>query len=306
MELKQLEYLVTSVECGSLSKAAEALYTSQPNVSKVIKNLEKELAVNILSRSSRGVALTEAGEQIYEYARNMLKTSKIIQDVATHKSCRHLRVATYPSNMVAHKLTDYYKKNEKHTIHIEYLSGTTEEVVEYVHTNTVDLGIVYLPKFQVQAFNQILLRKGLKFQPFRECNLCLYVGKDHPYYKRDQVGYEDLKAQKLVQRMRDYFSVVDQMDVISHGLAGAQNMEHIIHTNSDHVVMQMLKHTDLCNIGLDVLDMRFKDAEIKKVDIKGGEGCIEVGYISRQLYILSSQDRGFLECLKTLFENKEV
>lgn len=115
-----------------------------------------------------------------------------------------------------------------------------------------------------------------------------------------------MKAQKLVQRMRDYFSVVDQMDVISHGLAGAQNMEHIIHTNSDHVVMQMLKHTDLCNIGLDVLDMRFKDAEIKKVDIKGGEGCIEVGYISRQLYILSSQDRGFLECLKTLFENKEV
>lgn len=43
MELKQLKFYLTCVECGSLGKAAEKLYTTQPNVSKVIHALEDEL-----------------------------------------------------------------------------------------------------------------------------------------------------------------------------------------------------------------------------------------------------------------------
>ncbi len=304
MELKQLEYLVTAVECKSLSKAAEALYTSQPNVSKVIKNLEKELGIEILKRTSRGVCLTEPGEQIYEYARNMLKTSKVIQDIATHKSYRQLRVASYSSNMVANKMTDYYKMNSGNALHIEYLSGTVEEVVEYVHTNAADLGIIYFPKHQLPALNQILSRKGLRFQSFKECRLCLYVGKNHPLFQKDEVEFEDLKALKLVQGRWDYFSVVEQMDIISKGKTGPLNMEHIVHTNSEHVVMNMLKNTDLCNISLDLLDIRYKDADINKIMIRGSEASLEVGYLTRQLYILSSQDKGFLNCLKELFEKE--
>ena len=43
MELKQLEYFMVTCEKGSFNKAAECLYTTQPNVSKVISSLEKEL-----------------------------------------------------------------------------------------------------------------------------------------------------------------------------------------------------------------------------------------------------------------------
>ena len=43
MDMKQLEFFVTACERGSLSKAAECLYTSQPNISKNIRSLEREL-----------------------------------------------------------------------------------------------------------------------------------------------------------------------------------------------------------------------------------------------------------------------
>ena len=72
MDLKQLQYFVVSVESGSFKKAAEMLYTTQPHISKSIKNLETELNVQLLERKARGVEVTESGKKIYEYACNML------------------------------------------------------------------------------------------------------------------------------------------------------------------------------------------------------------------------------------------
>ena len=80
MELKWLEYFVVSVDAGSLSKAAEILYTTQPNVSKIIKELEDSLGVLLLERGRRGVVMTEEGQQIYKYARQMLECRENISD----------------------------------------------------------------------------------------------------------------------------------------------------------------------------------------------------------------------------------
>ena len=57
MELRQLEYFMITCEKGSFNQAAECLYTTQPNVSKVISSLEKELGRPLFERSSRGITL---------------------------------------------------------------------------------------------------------------------------------------------------------------------------------------------------------------------------------------------------------
>ncbi|MBR5510379.1 MAG: LysR family transcriptional regulator [Lachnospiraceae bacterium] len=68
MELKQLQYFVACAELGSFSKAADELYTTQPNVSKIIKSLEEELGFELFERQKRGIQLTEKGQLIYEQA----------------------------------------------------------------------------------------------------------------------------------------------------------------------------------------------------------------------------------------------
>lgn len=75
MDLKQLQYFVVSVESGSFKKAAEMLYTTQPHISKSIKNLETELNVQLLERKARGVEVTESGKKIYEYAGGCVQNS---------------------------------------------------------------------------------------------------------------------------------------------------------------------------------------------------------------------------------------
>lgn len=67
MNSLQIKYFIGTVECHSISRSAESFFISQPALSKHIKNLEQELGVVLLKRSSSGVALTEAGKLLYNY-----------------------------------------------------------------------------------------------------------------------------------------------------------------------------------------------------------------------------------------------
>jgi len=68
MELYQLNSFVRIADEGSLTRAAELLFTSQPAISAQIKALEEELGVALFERSSRGMQLTAKGRLLYEQA----------------------------------------------------------------------------------------------------------------------------------------------------------------------------------------------------------------------------------------------
>ncbi|EJE50616.1 transcriptional regulator [Acidovorax sp. CF316] len=72
MELKQLRYFVGVSEAGSLLKASSRLHIAQPALGQHIVTLEAELGARLFERSSRGVALTEAGKTFLEHARVVL------------------------------------------------------------------------------------------------------------------------------------------------------------------------------------------------------------------------------------------
>jgi LysR family transcriptional regulator, hca operon transcriptional activator len=70
MELRHLRYFVAVVEAGSLSEAAEKkLHTSQPSLSRQIRDMEYEVGVPLLKRSVTGVVMTAAGRAYLDHAR---------------------------------------------------------------------------------------------------------------------------------------------------------------------------------------------------------------------------------------------
>ena len=83
MTLKQLKYLLGVVDNGlNITAAAERLYTSQPGISKQLRQLEQEIGVQIFSRKSKSlVGITPAGAAVVEYARKIMRDVENIRSV---------------------------------------------------------------------------------------------------------------------------------------------------------------------------------------------------------------------------------
>jgi LysR family nitrogen assimilation transcriptional regulator len=73
MEIRQLKYFVTIVELGSVSAAARKLHIAQPALSQQVANLEKDLDVQLLCRTTQGVTATEPGVVLYRHAQALLR-----------------------------------------------------------------------------------------------------------------------------------------------------------------------------------------------------------------------------------------
>src|SRR4051812_4728298 len=71
MELRQLHYFSEIVKQGSFSKAADQSFVSQPTISNVVKELEKELGSKLFIRTTRKIELTDTGRLLFHYSENI-------------------------------------------------------------------------------------------------------------------------------------------------------------------------------------------------------------------------------------------
>ncbi|KIU46397.1 MULTISPECIES: LysR substrate-binding domain-containing protein [Bradyrhizobium] len=83
MELRHLRYFVAVADAGSLTVAAEQkLHTSQPSLSRQIRDLEEEVGVQLLNRGAQGIALTAAGKAFLDHARMALLQAEAAKEAA--------------------------------------------------------------------------------------------------------------------------------------------------------------------------------------------------------------------------------
>ncbi len=99
MDLRALQYFVSSADAGSFTAAAEALYVSQPSLSEGIRRLERELATPLFHRVGKGVVLTESGLVLLPMARNLLRDSEeALEAMIALKGLQggHVRISSPP------------------------------------------------------------------------------------------------------------------------------------------------------------------------------------------------------------------
>src|ERR1700675_26234 len=82
MELRHLRYFIAVAEAGSLTVAARKLHTSQPSLSRQIRDLEDDVGTQLLTRRARGIELTPAGRSFLEHARSVLSQVEAATEAA--------------------------------------------------------------------------------------------------------------------------------------------------------------------------------------------------------------------------------
>ena len=100
MDSKKFEILMTAVNLGSFSKAAEVVGYTQSGLTHLVNGLEREIGMKLIQRDHSGVALTEAGEALLPAIREYLSaTAKLENQIATivQKKAETIRIAAYAS-----------------------------------------------------------------------------------------------------------------------------------------------------------------------------------------------------------------
>ena len=77
MTLQQLKYAITVAQTGTITEAAEKLYISQPSLTNAIHELEKEMNIEIFTRTNKGIIVSKDGEDFLGYARQVDRKSVV-------------------------------------------------------------------------------------------------------------------------------------------------------------------------------------------------------------------------------------
>ena len=146
MEDHRLKAFCLVVEMKSFSKAAEAKFMTQSAMSHLIKNLEDELGVRLLSRKGKNTILTPAGRIFYEHAKKILEDYKTMGNdiynlVKKVKGPLYIgastTVATY---LLPQVFYDFSKSYPEVRIHLSV--SNTEKIINELQQGKIDIGIV--------------------------------------------------------------------------------------------------------------------------------------------------------------------
>ncbi|MFY0544583.1 LysR family transcriptional regulator [Brevibacillus sp. H7] len=138
---EQLTYFVTTVEKGSLNKAAKALYISQPALTKQLAQLESQLACVLFHRRMTGIELTEAGRYFYERACMILEqVEQTVEGIKRFSRQNPLRIGALPSiaNYYLPDIIAAYTEDEQSRVSIT-VRDTTSELVALLEQGSLDL-----------------------------------------------------------------------------------------------------------------------------------------------------------------------
>lgn len=94
MNLQNMEYLIEISNCGSISAAAKHLFVTQPYLSKVLRETEKEYGLTIFTRGKNGIIPTESGRLFLDMSRDLIEHAKHFKTTfKEHSEAYRLRVS---------------------------------------------------------------------------------------------------------------------------------------------------------------------------------------------------------------------
>ncbi len=203
MNLRELEYLVTLADLRHFGRAAEACFVSQPTLSTQLKKLEDELGVQLVERAPRQVMLTEAGAEIVDRARAVLRDVEQIREVARRTKdpqAGTIRLGVFPT-LGPYLLPHIVPKIHETYPQLELLlfEEKTERLLQKLGDGQIDAALLALP----------VEDERLHVEPLFDEPFVVALPVDHCLSKRKALSIDDL-AEHTVLLLEDGHCLRDQ------------------------------------------------------------------------------------------------
>ena len=194
MTIQQLRYAIMISEAGSLNKAAELLYMSQPSLTSAVQEMEKELGIVIFNRGGKGMTLTNDGAEFIQHARLVVaQYDRLLEKYSPNgRLKKKFGISTQHYSFAVKSFVEMVKQFDTEEYEFAIRETKTREVIEDVSTSKSEVGILYLSDFNRKPLEKFLRANQLEFFPLIDCDTYVYLWKGQPLAGREIISFPDL------------------------------------------------------------------------------------------------------------------
>ena len=182
---------------GTLTKAAETLHLTQSALSHQLKELERELGIDVFNRNGKKLHLSEQGHRFLRTAEKILAEIKSLEeDITNYKNGQTSKLSISMQCYTAYHwlpgIIKYYKSRWP-DINIQILSDATRRPLEYLMNGDLDIGII-----RTQMVNT-----KIRYEPIFEDRLVAVISKDHKLAQKEVIEIADFHGEELILPLYD-------------------------------------------------------------------------------------------------------
>jgi len=224
ISLKQMRAFVAVAHAGSFTRAAEQLFITQSALSSLIRNLEGELALRLVDRTTRRVELTDEGEELLRALERLLgDLDRIKSDLRDVNALRRgrVRIGTTPllaSTFIASAVQAFSRQYPGITVKV--VDDTATQLLHGLHEGDIDLLVATLEGTNVALNSTVLLSDAM----------VLVCRGDHRLAQQTQVCWADMQCEPVVtlRRGSGLRAITDQvLQSMGVDIRPAQEVNHV-------------------------------------------------------------------------------
>lgn len=200
MNLQHLQYIIEIDNCGSISKAAQNLFVSQPYLSKILREVESDYHISIFTRGKNGIILTESGRLFINMAKDLLdQAARFQKTFEDNRDSYRLRVV---SGTFSHSIDAFIRMVNSlpdTSLRFMYKETGNANVINDVYTQRADIGVILLSDKLAQSTFELLQARRIEYHKLFENDSWLLTRAGHPLLgKTSPIALDDIYQYNLV------------------------------------------------------------------------------------------------------------
>lgn len=301
INIRHLEYFVKVSKLGSINKAAQALYISQPYLGKIIHDLEENLGVRLFNRSRSGVTLTPEGLDFLGRAKKILREMESIQYLppSSSEAAEPLSVSMTRFSHIMESFSDVVMRHRDQPSFSHHLyEGNSDEVIEDVASGRVNVGVFHFDNRKRKEMVELLESRGLEYHFLTNVEPHIVISRKHPLLLQHKpVNLHTLSEYGFLWYLGQCDDYIYQL--LSEGSQDTERMRSkITYLSSRATLMYMISVSDCYSIGIHEFALQDASYQCTSVPIPNCGFMLEFGYATPANQPISNITSEFLHDLK--------
>jgi len=295
MTLIQLKYLIEVADKGSINRAAQSLYISQPSLSNAIREIENEIQIKIFKRTSKGIKVTLEGAESLLYARQIVEQAELLEKryVGQKPTKLEFSVSTQHCAATVISFGELIKKYGNSEFEFQLKESRSIEVIDDVINNKSEIGIIYINEFNEKAIKKKIKEGNLELEEMFAAKPHVLVSKNNELSEKNELSLKDLEDYPYISFGQDEYNLFH----FSEEILSAMLHKRSIKVSERATMFNLLSILNGFTISTGIISERLRKQGIVPIDLKI-DNIVKVGVVKRKFPKLSELGEKFIDEFK--------